>query len=57
MPDDLYENNVESISHHWEVYTDIDREVIDCDCMILNNCHLGIVPKAITIEDFELCIG
>jgi hypothetical protein len=46
----------EPISHAWDVYTDIDQELCNLDCKILNNCHLGIIPKTISIEDIE-CIG
>ena len=37
-----------------EVYTEVDRDICDLDCRILNNCQQGIVPK---IEDVESCTG
>ena len=40
-----------------DTYSEIDRQLCDLDCKILNNCNLGIVPKTISIEDAELCIG
>jgi len=37
-------------------YSEIDRELCDLDCRVLNKCHLGIIPDTIPIEDAELYI-
>ncbi len=41
----------------WDFYSEIDRELYDLDCKTLNDCHLGIIPETMSIEDLDLCIG
>jgi len=39
------------IPPNWGVYTDLDRELCDLSSLVLEKCHLGIVPETISIEE------